>query len=79
MRGCTNLKAGVEGAWMVKNHVAQLPRWRNLSFESRFLLKMILLTSFISLILLILLAGFLVGKEDTLAEASNILSACLFP
>ena len=30
--GCANLKAGVKGAGMVNDHVAQLPGWRNLCY-----------------------------------------------
>ena len=29
-QSCANLKAGVKGAGMVNDHVAQLPGWRNL-------------------------------------------------
>ena len=31
-QGCANLKAGVKGAGMVNDHVAQLPGWRNLCY-----------------------------------------------
>ena len=49
--------------------VAEPKFWIQVSFED----------DIVDIIYIVDIVGFLVGKEDTLAEASNILSACLFP